>query len=167
MHVCMYVYLQYVWMHVCVMMFVYMCESTYVCLHICIIYVCVCVYIYMYICVYIYMCILCVYIYIYVYIYELNYFLFIYIYIYVYMYILYICVYMCVCIYIYIYTELFIRFAVLYLLTFYSSLLYTNLICWCCTASRIIYLELTQDEDFLSFSQNPWVRTHLHICIFV
>ena len=43
------------------------------------------------------------------------------------MYILYICVYMCVCIYIY--TELFIRFAVLYLLTFYSSLLYTNLIC--------------------------------------
>ena len=128
-------------------------------------YVYVCISICIYVC--IYMCILCVYIYIYmyVYIYELNYFLFIYIYIYIYVHIVHMCVY--VCMYIYIYTELFIRFAVLYLLTFYSSLLYTNLICWCCTASRIIYLELTQDEDFLSFSQNPWVRTHLHICIFV
>ena len=53
------------------------------------------------------------------------------------------------------------RFAVPYLLTFHSSLLYYNSICWCWTASRNVYFELTQ-EDFLSFS-----RTHLYICIFV
>ena len=45
------------------------------------------------------------------------------------MYICTYCTYVCICVYVYIYTELFIRFAVLYLLTFYSSLLYTNLIC--------------------------------------
>ena len=124
-------------------------------------YVYVCISICIYVC--IYMCILCVYIYICIYIWTKLFLVYIYIYIYICTY----CTYVCICVYVYIYTELFIRFAVLYLLTFYSSLLYTNLICWCCTASRIIYLELTQDEDFLSFSQNPWVRTHLHICIFV
>ena len=63
--------------------------------------------------------------------------------------------YVYIYIYIYMHTELSIRLAVQYLLTFHSSLLY-NFICWCCTASRNIYFELTE-EDFLSISHNKFI----------
>ena len=67
-----------------------------------------------------------------------------------------VCVCVHVCVDIYTHKFFFIWFAVQYLLTFYSSLPYYNSICWCWTASRIVYFELTQ-EDFLSFSQNTFV----------
>ena len=76
-------------------------------------------------------------------------------------------VYMCVYVYVYVWIDIYthtnfiIRLTVQYLLTFHSSLPYYNSICWCWTASRNIYFELTQ-EDFLSFSQNTFVYC---ICI--
>ena len=126
--------------HVCVCTYVYlyMCE----CVHLWCVCVCLCIYVNvcMYFCIYMCVCIcICMYI------------------------CICICIYMCVyvCIDIYTHAKMFIRFAVQYLLAFHSSLLYYNSICWCWTASRNVYFELTQ-EDFLSFS-----RTHLYICIFV
>ena len=132
----------YVHNHVCVCTYVYldMCE----CMHLWCVCVYVCVYMWMYVCMFVYMC---VYVYVYVCIYVC------------------VCIYMCVyvCIDIYTHTKFFVRFAVQYLLTFHSSLPYYNSICWCWTASRNVYFELTQ-EDFLSFSQNTFV--YLCICIF-
>ena len=99
------------------------------------VYICECMYVCWYICVCMYM----------------------YMYLYMYVYV-YICVY--VCIDIYTHTKFFVRFAVQYLLTFHSSLPYYNWICWCWTASRNVYFEVTQ-EDFLSFSQNTFVYLYM------
>ena len=124
-----------------------------VCMYVC---MCVCIYVYMYelyVCVCMYMYIwVCICVYMYMYIWTVYV---------VYMYI-YVCVCMCacVCIDIYAHTKFFIRFAVQYLLTFHSSLLYYNSICWCWTASRNVYFELTQ-ENFLSFSQNKFAYLYI------
>ena len=126
-------------------MYMIMCACaamyTYICVNACIcdvyvymsVYICECMYVCWYICV-------CMYMYLYMYVYV------------------YICVY--VCIDIYTHTKFFVRFAVQYLLTFHSSLPYYNWICWCWTASRNVYFEVTQ-EDFLSFSQNTFVYLYM------
>ena len=120
---------------VCSYVYLYMCE----CVHLWCVCVYVCVYMWMYVCMLVYMCV--------------------YVYVYVSMYVyVYICVY--VCIDIYTHTKFFVRFAVQYLLTFHSSLPYYNWICWCWTASRNVYFEVTQ-EDFLSFSQNTFVYLYM------
>ena len=117
----------------CTPMYTYICVNTCICdVYVYMsVYICECMYVCWYICVCMYM----------------------YMYLYMYVYV-YICVY--VCIDIYTHTKFFVRFAVQYLLTFHSSLPYYNSICWCWTASRNVYFELTQ-EDFLSFSQNTFV----------
>ena len=128
-------------------MYMIMCACaamyTYICVNACIcdvyvymsVYICECMYVCWYICVCMYM----------------------YMYLYMYVYV-YICVH--VCIDIYTHTKFFVRFAVQYLLTFHSSLPYYNWICWCWTASRNVYFEVTQ-EDFLSFSQNTFVYLYM------
>ena len=127
-----------------------MCVGVRICMYVCMFICILCVYVYMYICMNCMCVCVCVCICTYGYVYVC-------IYIYVYMY--------CICsiyvyIYIYIYTYFFIRFAVQYLLTFHSSLLYYNSICWCWTASRNVYFELTQ-ENFLSFSQNKFAYLYI------
>ena len=118
----------------------------------------------MYTCICVNACICDVYVYMSVYICECMYVcwyicvcMYMYMYLYMYVYV-YICVY--VCIDIYTHTKFFVRFAVQYLLTFHSSLPYYNWICWCWTASRNVYFEVTQ-EDFLSFSQNTFVYLYM------
>ena len=130
-------------MHLCILTYVWMRAFVMcICISLCI-YVNVCMYLCIYVCVCMYM-----YMYVYMYIY------------------IYICVCMYVCIDIYTHTKFFIRFVVQYLLTFHSSLPYYNSICWCWTASRNVYFELTQ-EDFLSFSQNTFVYLYISIYIYL
>ena len=149
----------YMCVHVCMSVFMCVCMSACACLCICVnvcinvcIYVCRCMYVCMCVCIYVYMYELYVCVCMYMYIWTVYV---------VYMYI-YVCVCMCacVCIDIYAHTKFFIRFAVQYLLTFHSSLLYYNSICWCWTASRNVYFELTQ-ENFLSFSQNKFAYLYI------
>ena len=99
--------------------------------------VCVCAYVCLYMCECVHLWCLCVYV---SYICECT----------------YVSLYICVCVYVYV-----CIFAVQYLLTFHSSLPYYNSICWCWTASRNVYFELTE-EDFC-----PSVRTHLYICTYL
>ena len=130
-------------MHLCILTYVWMHAFVMcICISLCI-YVNVCMYLCIYVCVCMYM-----YMYVYMYIY------------------IYICVCMYVCIDIYTHKKFFIRFVVQYLLTFHSSLPYYNSICWCWTASRNVYFELTQ-EDFLSFSQNTFVYLYISIYIYL
>ena len=130
-------------MHLCILTYVWMRAFVMcICISLCI-YVNVCMYLCIYVCVCMYM-----YMYVYMYIY------------------IYICVCMYVCIDIYTHKKFFIRFVVQYLLTFHSSLPYYNSICWCWTASRNVYFELTQ-EDFLSFSQNTFVYLDISIYIYL
>ena len=121
--------------HVCVhLMYTYICVNACIC-HLWCVLMCICLCIYVNVCIYVWY--MCVYMYVYAYMYM----------------------YICVCMYvsIYIHTQNFLL-DLLYSISwlFHSSLSNYNSICWCWTARRYVYFELTQ-EEFLSFSQNTFV----------
>ena len=154
MHVCIYVCTRTcmsacMWLFTCafghmrliILVYIFVCMCVYVC-----------IYIYIYIYIYVYYCILCACICVYMYVCAGM--------------CMCVCIYgcdVCVCVYRYIFTHrIFIRFAVQYLLSSHSSILYYNSICWCLTASRNISFELAQ-KDFLSFSEKIFVYLYVSI----